>query len=113
MFLRKAFLFFLSVTVLAFGAAGTLTVPIKEYEVPTPQSRPHDPARAPDGSLLVHRTGRQQNWTARSENWRVPGVLAENAPFRTTRFGGRPARRHLVHGISAGYVGRLDPKTGD
>ena len=26
-------------------------VSIKEYDVPTPHSRPHDPALAPDGSL--------------------------------------------------------------
>jgi integrase/recombinase XerC len=51
MSLRNACLLPLTVTVLAFAATGTLTVPIKEYDVPTPKSRPHDPARAPDGSL--------------------------------------------------------------
>jgi len=30
---------------------GTLHVQIEEYELPTPNSRPHDPALAPDGSL--------------------------------------------------------------
>src|ERR1035438_6292582 len=28
-----------------------LNVQIQEYDVPTPKSRPHDPALAPDGSL--------------------------------------------------------------
>jgi virginiamycin B lyase len=38
-------------TVAAFAATGTLNVQIKEYELPTPKSRPHDPALAPDDSL--------------------------------------------------------------
>jgi hypothetical protein len=46
MSLRNACLLPLTVTVLAFAATGPLTVPIKEYEVPTPKSRPHDPARS-------------------------------------------------------------------
>ncbi len=48
---RKAFLFLFIAAVAAFAAVGTLNVTIKEYEVPTPKSRPHDPARAPDGAL--------------------------------------------------------------
>ena len=51
MSLRKLCLFTLAAAIAAFGAVGTLTVQIKEYEVPTPESRPHDPAFAPDGSL--------------------------------------------------------------
>jgi hypothetical protein len=35
----------------AATTAGTLNVQIKEYDVPTAKSRPHDPALAPDGSL--------------------------------------------------------------
>src|SRR5690242_6246083 len=37
--------------VTASTAVTTLNVQIKEYDVPTPKSRPHDPALAPDGSL--------------------------------------------------------------
>src|SRR4029079_9061462 len=35
----------------AVALAATPAVDIKEYDVPTPNSRPHDPALAPDGSL--------------------------------------------------------------
>ena len=41
----------LTASLTVFAAVHTLTVQIKEYEVPTPNSRPHDPALAPDGSL--------------------------------------------------------------
>src|SRR5215831_12421695 len=41
----------LATLVAASTALTTLSVQIKEYDVPTPKSRPHDPALAPDGSL--------------------------------------------------------------
>src|ERR1700726_1101180 len=51
MYLSKLCLFTLAVTLAASPTVGTLNVQIQEYEVPTPKSRPHDPALAPDGSL--------------------------------------------------------------
>jgi hypothetical protein len=51
MSLRRLFLFTLAATIAGFAAVATQSVQIKEYEVPTPHSRPHDPALAPDGSL--------------------------------------------------------------
>src|SRR5579864_6501530 len=48
---------FLPLTIL-LGAAGP-QVTIKEFDVPTPNSRPHDPAVAPDGSLWY--TGQKAN----------------------------------------------------
>lgn len=44
-------------------AAGPATVSIKEWDVPTPNSRPHDPALAPDGSLWY--TGQMSNTLGR------------------------------------------------
>ena len=38
-----------AITTLAMTAA--LSLEIKKYDVPTPNSRPHDPALAPDGLL--------------------------------------------------------------
>ena len=35
----------------ALAATGTLDANIKEYDVPTPNARPHDPAIGPGGSL--------------------------------------------------------------
>jgi virginiamycin B lyase len=45
-------------TAVALGAGGANVV-IKEWDVPTPHSRPHDPAVAPDGSLWY--TGQMAN----------------------------------------------------
>jgi len=51
MSLSKLCMFTLAVILSGFAAVETLSVQIMEYEVPTPNSRPHDPAIAPDGSL--------------------------------------------------------------
>jgi hypothetical protein len=75
-------------TIVAFARVETLTVQIREYEVPTPNSRPHDPAVAPDGSLL-HRARSEQTRTAQSENGRVQGIPTEDAQFRAARLGSR------------------------
>jgi virginiamycin B lyase len=113
MSLRNSCLFPLTVTVLAFAAIGTLTVPIKEYEVPTPKSRPHDPARAPDGSLWY--TGQGANKLGRLDP--KTGVFKEY-PLKTPKSGphGLVADQQgniWFTAISAGYVGKLDPKTGE
>src|SRR5271157_6055129 len=59
MFLRKLSLLVVVSATLAFAVVSTLRVTIKEYTVPTPNSRPHDPAVAPDGSLWF--TGQAAN----------------------------------------------------
>ena len=110
MSLRHACLSLLALT--AF-AATTLTVPIKEYEVPTPKSRPHDPALAPDGSLWY--TGQAANKLGRLDP--QSGQFKE-FPLKTPRSGphGLVADQQgdiWFTAISAGYVGKLDPKTGD
>jgi len=51
MSLGKLCLFMLAATLAGATTVGTLNVRIQEYEVPTPKSRPHDPAVASDGSL--------------------------------------------------------------
>jgi hypothetical protein len=54
--LRKALAIVFITSVLVFTAlALPPTVTIKEWDVPTPNSRPHDPAVAPDGSLWAVR----------------------------------------------------------
>lgn len=57
--LCKLCLFTLAVILSGFAAVETLSVQIMEYEAPTPNSRPHDPAIAPDGSLWY--TGQAAN----------------------------------------------------
>ena len=91
---------------------GNLKAPIKEYDVPTPHSGPHDPALAPDGSLWY--TGQMANKLGRLDT--KTGEIKEY-PLRTEGSG--------PHGLVAdsqgniwftaafkGYVGKLDPTTG-
>jgi len=102
-----------SLLALTAFAASTLTVRIKEYEVPTPKSRPHDPALAPDGSLWY--TGQAANKLGRLD---PQSGLFKEFPLRTPRSGphGLVADQQgniWFTAISAGYIGKLDPKTGD
>jgi virginiamycin B lyase len=113
MFLRKLCLFTLAGTIAAFGAVETLTVQIKEYEVPTPKSRPHDPALAPDGSLWY--TGQGANKLGRLDP--KTGEFKEY-PLKTPNSGPHglvcDKDGHIwFTAISGGYVGKLDPKTGE
>src|ERR1700739_740977 len=110
---RKAFLLLFIAAAAAFAAVGTPNVTIKEYEVPTPKSRPHDPARAPDGALWY--TGQGANKLGRLDP--STGAFKEY-PLETPRSGphGLVPDSHgniWFTAIAAGYVGRLDPSTGD
>jgi virginiamycin B lyase len=93
-------------------AAGP-TVEIKEYEVPTANSRPHDPALAPDGSLWY--TGQVANKLGRLDP--KTGEIKEY-PLKTPNSGphGLVADKQgniWFTAISGEYVGKLDPKTGE
>lgn len=103
----------LGASTLALAAVGTLNVQIKEYEVPTAKSRPHDPALAPDGSLWY--TGQAANKLGRLDP--NTGEFKEY-PLKTPRSGphGLVADKEgniWFTAISGGYVGKLDPKTGE
>jgi len=112
MSLRMLCLFTLVAIMPGFAAAETLDVQIKEYEVPTPRSRPHDPAIAPDGSLwytgqaanklgrLDPKTGEFKEYQLKTPNSGPHGLVADkegNIWFTA---------------ISGGYVGKLNPRTG-
>jgi virginiamycin B lyase len=112
MSLRKLYPFPLPATVAGLAMAGTLSVQIKEYEVPTPRSRPHDPALAPDGSLWY--TGQGANKLGRLDP--KTGEFKE-FPLKTLNSGphGLVADKEgdiWFTAISGGYIGKLDPKTG-
>jgi streptogramin lyase len=111
--LSKLCLFALSATLAASPTAGRLNVQIQEYEVPTPKSRPHDPALAPDGSLwytgqganklgrLDPKTGQFKEYPLKTPNSGPHGLVADkdgNIWFTA---------------ISGGYVGKLNPETGE
>jgi len=113
MSLRKLYSFVLASTVVGFAAVGTLNVQIKEYEVPTAQSRPHDPALAPDGSLWY--TGQGANKLGRLDP--KTGEFKEY-PLKTRGSGphGLVADKQgniWFTAISGGYIGKLDPKSGE
>ena len=113
MHLSKLCLFALAATFAASTAVGTLDVQIKEYDVPTPKSRPHDPALAPDGSLWY--TGQGANKLGRLDP--KTGEFKEY-PLKTPNSGphGLTADKDgniWFTAISGGYVGKLNPKTGE
>jgi virginiamycin B lyase len=113
MSLNRLCLFTLAATLASATTAGTLNVQIQEYDVPTPKSRPHDPAVAPDGSLWY--TGQGANKMGRLDP--KTGGFKEY-PLKTPNSGphGLVADKDgniWFTAISAGYVGKLDPKTGE
>src|SRR5512143_2973638 len=86
-------------------------VSIREFDVPTAGSRPHDPEVAPDGSLwytgqLVNKLGRLDPKTGTIREFSLP--RPESGPH------GLAADRNgnmWFTANSAGYIGKLDPRT--
>jgi virginiamycin B lyase len=91
---------------------GSVEVSIKEWQVPTQGSRPHDPAFAPDGSVWY--TGQMANVLGRFD---PKTQQFKEYPLKTPDSG--------PHGLVPdkdgniwftanfkGYIGKLDPKTG-
>ena len=98
---------------IAIAASANLPVEIKEYDLPTANARPHDPAVGPDGSLWV--TEQRANKLGRLDP--NTGQFREY-PLKTPDSGphGLVADRDgniWFTAISASYVGKLDPNTGD
>jgi virginiamycin B lyase len=96
----------------ATAAVKTLSVQIREYEVPTPKSRPHDPALAPDGSLWY--TGQAANKLGRLDP--KTGQFKEY-PLKTAGSGPHglvadKAGNIWFTAIAGGYIGELNPTTG-
>jgi virginiamycin B lyase len=113
MFRRYVFVSLILVSVAAFAIVGSLNVSIKEYEVPTPHARPHDPAVAPDGALWV--TLQMANRLGRLDP--TSGKFREY-PLKTPDSGphGLVSDQNgsiWFAAIFAGYVGKLNPKTGE
>src|SRR6266446_2299357 len=112
MCLRKLCLFTLAATLAGSTTVGMLNVQIKEYEVPTPNSRPHDPALAPDGSLWY--TGQGANKLGRLDP--KTGQFKEY-PLKTPNAGPHglvedKGGNIWYTGNTGALVGKLDPKTG-
>ena len=91
---------------------GNVDVSIKEWMVPTPGSRPHDPMFAPDGSAwysgqMANVLGRFDPKTEQFHEFKLPpksgphGLISDKDGnvWYTANFGA--------------YIGKLDPKTGE
>src|SRR6266513_4446267 len=87
-------------------------VSIREFDLPTPDARPHDPAVAPDGSLWfteqkANKLGRLDPKSGRIREYPLP--TADSGPH------GLIADREGNIWFTAnykGYVGKLDTKNG-
>jgi virginiamycin B lyase len=98
---------------LTFAASVTeLKVTIKEYDVPTPKSHPHDPAVGPDGSLwwtgqMSNKLGRLDPRTGAMKEYTLK--IAKSGPHGLV-----PDKEGNIWftGNFAGYIGKLNPQTG-
>jgi virginiamycin B lyase len=113
MSLHKLCFFAMLATIVAFAAVGRLNVEIKEFEVPTPNSGPHDPALAPDGSLwytgqAVNKLGRLDTATGQFKEFLLKSPDSGPHGLVADKDG-----NIWFTAISDGYIGELDPKTGE
>src|SRR5438132_12430781 len=94
------------------GAPSDAVATIQEWDVPTARSKPHDPARAPDGSLWFteqagNKLGRLDPRSGHVDEFPLP--VSGSGPH------GLVADRDgniWFTAISKGFIGRLDPGTG-
>jgi virginiamycin B lyase len=91
---------------------GSTEITIKEWQVPTPGSRPHDPLVGPDGSIWY--TGQRANVLGRfdpkTEKFKEYALPKDSGPH------GLVADKdgNIWYTANSGaYVGKLDPKTGN
>jgi virginiamycin B lyase len=96
----------------AVDVPGAFQVTIKEWDVPTPGSRPHDPLATPDGMIwytgqmaskigrVDPKTGQFREWDTKTAGSGPHGLVAdaEGNIWFTANF--------------KAYIGKLDPKTG-
>src|SRR6201981_501387 len=108
--MARAFLLLAFVAVLSAAAPN---VSIKEFDLPTANSRPHDPAVAPDGSLwytgqkvnklgrLDPSTGKIKEFSLKTPDSGPHGLVADSQG------------NIWFTAINKGYIGKLNPKTGN
>ena len=93
--------------------AGPAQVAIKEWQVPTPASRPHDPLATRDGAIwytgqLANRIGRVDPKTGQIREFLLKS--AQTAPHGLVE--DRDGNIFFT-GNNLGLIGKLDPKTGN
>lgn len=91
---------------------GPVQVSFKEWVVPTPGSRPHDPLATPDGAIwwtgqYANVLGRLDPKTGEMKEYKLP--IAQSGPHGLTN----DKDGNIWYAANfKGYVGKLDPKTG-
>jgi virginiamycin B lyase len=93
--------------------ASVLNVTIREWEVPTPNSRPHDPAVGPDGALwyTAQNANRLGRLDPRTGQFRAYPLKTPNSGPHGLAAG--PDGNIWYTGNRAALIGKLDPKTGE
>jgi virginiamycin B lyase len=92
-------------------AASELSAPIKEYDVPTKDAHPHDPALGSDGALWyteqrADKLGRLDPATGQSTEFRLKAGSGPHGLVSDTD------GNIWFTAQGGGYIGKLDPKTG-
>ncbi|HEX9407929.1 MAG TPA: lyase, partial [Thermoanaerobaculia bacterium] len=100
-------------TSIAVAAASSMNVSIREWDLPTPNSRPHDPAVGADGALWY--TAQQANAIGRLDP--ATGEIKQY-PLKTPQSGPHGLVSDSAGNIwftanYAAYIGKLDPKSGN
>lgn len=90
---------------------GPVKISFKDWTVPTPGSRPHDPLAAPDGTLwysgqMANVLGRLDPRTGKFKEYKLPPMSGPHG----LKFG--PDGDIWFTANFGGYIGQLDPKTG-
>jgi virginiamycin B lyase len=101
------------VTSVTIMAAAKEAVQIREWDVPTPQSFPHDPAVAPDGSLwytgmFSNTLGRLDPATGEIKEYKLKNPQSGPHGLVADKEG-----RIWFTANDKAYIGRLDPGTGE
>ncbi len=109
--------FLLTAALVLFLVAGTgltaLSVKIQEWDVPTRNSRPHDPAVAPDGSLWY--TGMRSNTIGRVDpnTGQIREFALKNPDSGPHGLVADKEGNIWFTANNKGYIGKLDPRTGE
>src|SRR5947209_18728183 len=103
------------IAVLLFAAAAVaanVSVSIHEWNLPLPQSRPHDPAVGADGALWY--TAQEANAIGRLDpaNGQIKQFALQTPHSGPHGLVSDDAGNIWFTANYAGYIGRLDPKTG-
>ena len=91
--------------------AGDTKVTIKEWTVPTPGSRPHDPLAGPDGTCGIQANSPTSSVISIPRPAKSKNTRCRRIPAHTASIFGQDGKIWYTANFG-GYIGKLDPKTG-